>query len=108
MSFPGHPYLQPHPWHDPLAVPPPLGVERPTWEFEVVGAHAPRPQDFEFNEAGRAAYYHAVRETAWATQQRQQAAFAMQAVGGAQPAVETRPAEQCTAPHADNWLLLLL
>ena len=73
----------PHPWNDPLAMPPP-DVDRPEWAMP----YAPDPRDFPFNEQGRREYY---RQASLAAYQHYALLHARHVASGARP--EPGPAD---------------
>jgi hypothetical protein len=79
MEFSQHPFVPPemHPWNSPLAPPSFGGQPRPDWALQFVGGLAPSPDQFPFNDAGRADYYMAVQNQATMLMQQRQMAAAM-------------------------------
>jgi hypothetical protein len=108
LVFPDHPFLgQPHPWNDPLVPGGPF-LSRPDWALQQFGpVPPPRPEEFPFTEAGRAAYYQAVEQAAMQSQMMMQQHMAHAAMRQQQMISTAEAHEQAVLRRRANLLLLL-
>lgn len=107
LVFPDHPFSsQSHPWNDPLA--PSAFPPRPDCALQQLGpVPPPRPEDFPFTDAGRAAYYQAAEQAAMQSQMMMQQQMAHAAMHQQQMVAAAQAQARIAFQRRANLLMLL-